>query len=175
MRIKYSLSFGDYAAAQALHSRRSVIRYLSHVAGYYVFPVFGIFFLSLAFFNSKPIGSAHTKWLTVLCGAYLLSCPLIFRLTAKSRYKRTRSGAGDCAIEFDQNLIRTQGPHSKSEIDWKAIQSFSEDMKSFLMYLAPGKFIVIPKRVCASEQIEELRALLQRQVQPSTAAEDTKN
>jgi hypothetical protein len=145
MRINYSLSFGDYAAAQALHSKQSVIRHLSHLAGYYAFPVFGICFLDLAFFSAKPIGSGHTSWLTVLAGAYLLSCPPILRVTAKNRFRRMISGAGDCAIEFDENIIRTQGPHSKSEINWKAIRSFSEDMKSFLLYLTPGKFIVIPK------------------------------
>jgi len=85
------------------------------------------------------------------------------------------SGAGDCAIEFDENIIRTQGPHSKSEINWKAIRSFSEDMKSFLLYLTPGKFIVIPKRVCANEQVEELRALFQRNVQACAVAGDAKS
>jgi hypothetical protein len=175
MQIKYSLLFGACAAAQALHSRRSVMRYLSHIAGHYAFPMFGICLLAITFLSAKPPGSHHTNWLTVICGAYLLSCPLILRLSEKRRYMRMRSGTGDCAIEFDENLIRTQGPHSKSEINWNAIQYFSEDMKSFLLYLAPGKFIVIPKRVCAYEQIEELRTLFQRQVELGTCAREAKN
>jgi hypothetical protein len=166
MRLQYSVLFGDYAAAEVLHSRRSVIRFLSHIAGYYAFPIFGICILSFAFFTAKPIRSNHTNWLDVICGTYLLSCPIVLRLTAKRRYERMRSGTGDCTIELDEDTIRTQGPHSKSEIDWKAIQFFSEDLKSFLLYLAPGKFIVIPKRVCTSEQVEELRTLLLRRVAP---------
>jgi hypothetical protein len=166
MRLQYSVLFGDYAAAQALHSRRSIIRFLSHIAGYYLFPIFGICILSFAFLTAKSIGLNHTNWVVVMCGAYLLSCPLILRLTAKRRYERMRSGTGDCTIEFDEDTIRTQGPHSKGEIGWKAIQFFSEDLKSFLLYLAPGKFIIIPKRVCTSEQVEELRTLFQRRVAP---------
>jgi hypothetical protein len=64
-------------------------------------------------------------------------------------------------------MIRCKGEHSKSEIEWCAIQSFSEDESLFLLYLAPGRFLAIPKRVCTTEQIEELRLLFQRQIKPA--------
>jgi hypothetical protein len=165
MQLRYSLSFADYAAAQALHAKRGVLPYLLHLAGYYVFPVVGFCILAFTFFATKTSNSIHSNWMTLLCGAYLLSCPLILRQTAKRRFRRTRSGAGDCTIDFDENLIRTQGPHSKSEIEWKAIQSYSEDKRVFLLYLAPGKFIVVPTRVCAEEQISELRTILLQKAQ----------
>jgi hypothetical protein len=66
-------------------------------------------------------------------------------------------------------MIRTLGAHSKSEIEWAAIQFFSENKKVFLLYLAPGKFIVIPKRVCSVEQVSELHSLLLTKTNPESA------
>jgi hypothetical protein len=53
-------------------------------------------------------------------------------------------------------------------MEWKAIHYFREDKSVFLLYLAPAKFIAIPKRVCTEEKITELRSLLSRQVKPTT-------
>jgi hypothetical protein len=53
-------------------------------------------------------------------------------------------------------------------MDWKAVKTFLENKKIFMLYLAPAKFIVIPKRVCTEAQIGELRMLLLRQVKPAT-------
>ncbi len=90
-------------------------------------------------------------------------CPLILRLDAKRRFSRSRSGTGDCAIAFGPDL-HCQGMYPKSEIEWQAIQRLSEDKNIVLLYLAPGKFIVVPKRVCTSGQAEELRTILRQNV-----------
>ena len=117
MEIKYSLSFADYAAAQALHAKRSVLPYLIHLASYYGFPMMGLFFIALAVFTTKPGNSIQSHWITLLCGVYLLCCPLILRQAAKRRFKTSQSGDGDCATTFDENSIRVTGPHSSSVIE----------------------------------------------------------
>jgi len=165
MELRYSLSFADYAAAQALHAKRSVLPYLLHLASYYGFPVMGLLFIAFAGFTTKPGNSIQSHWITLLCGAYLLCCPLILRQTAKRRFRRSQSGDRDCTITFDENLIRVTGPHSSSVIEWKAIKSFSEGKKVFLLYLAPGKFIVVPTRACSEEQVGELRTILPQRIQ----------
>jgi hypothetical protein len=53
-------------------------------------------------------------------------------------------------------------------MEWKGIHYFREDKNVFLLYLAPAKFLAIPKRVCTEEQITEFRSLLSRQVKPKT-------
>ena len=49
-------------------------------------------------------------------------------------------------------------------MEWATIERTVEDKKSFLLYVAPGKFLVVPKRVYSSGQIEELQMLLQGKV-----------
>jgi hypothetical protein len=44
------------------------------------------------------------------------------------------------------------------------VKRFSENGKVFLVYLAPSKFMVLPKRVFQPGQADELRALLQRKL-----------
>jgi hypothetical protein len=165
MELRYSLSFADYAAALALHAKRSVLPYLFQLASYYAFPVVGLPLIALTVLTAKPGNSIQSHWITLLCGVYLLCCPLILRQAAKRRFKRSQSGDGDCATTFDENSIRVTGPHSSSVIEWKAIKSFSEDKKVFLLYLALGKFIVVPTRACSEEQINELRRILPQKTQ----------
>ncbi|MGD0730767.1 MAG: YcxB family protein [Terracidiphilus sp.] len=165
MQIRYSLSFAHYAAAQVLHAKRGVFPYFSYLMGYYLFPALGFGILALVLLTTKPSSLIHSNWIALLCGTYLLLCPLILRQAAKRRFKRSSSGAGDCTIDLDYNQIRMQGPHSKGEIEWDAIQSYSEDKSVFLLYLAPGKFIVVPTRVCSEYQVSELGTILTQKVQ----------
>jgi hypothetical protein len=58
--------------------------------------------------------------------------------------------------------------NSKSELNWKAIKSFRENKRIFILYLAPARFIAIPKRVFSEAQIEELRTLLLRKIPSAT-------
>lgn len=164
MHLTYSLTFRDYKAAQTLHAKRSEIAYLTHCVGYYLWPILGVCFLAFEFIPHHIGASPQPKFLTTFSGFVLLCCPLFLHLMMKRSYKRTRSGTGDCTIELDQEMIRTKGLHTKSEMEWTAIQSFSEDSKTFLLYLAPARFVVVPKRACTDEEVNELRTLLQNRV-----------
>jgi hypothetical protein len=80
------------------------------------------------------------------------------------------SRSGDCTVNFTTEAIFTTGAHSKSEIQWSAIQSSSEDEKCILLYLAPGRFLVIAKRACTPAQIEDLQALFSSCITPVVKA-----
>jgi YcxB-like protein len=62
-------------------------------------------------------------------------------------------------IEFDEELIRTAGSNSKSEIAWAAVNTIAQDDKVLLLHLAPAKFFVIPLRVCDEKQLSDVREL----------------
>ena len=168
MQIQYKLTFRDYLDAQALHARRSVRAFFVYALSRYIYPALGICFLIFLVLATKPIHNFFTSpgngWGVFAC-AVLLFCPLLVRWSLKRTYTRTRSGTGDCLLDFAPGLIRSSMKHAKSEIEWPAIKRSAEDKRVFLLYTAPAKFLVIPKRVCNPDQIEALRALFSAQIQ----------
>lgn len=164
MLLKYSLTFRDYKAAQTLHAKRSEIPYLAYCVGRYVYPVLGLCILVFEFTPRHFVGSPQPKLFATLCGLLLACLPLYVHWVTKRTYRRTQSGTGDCTIEFDPEIIRTKGLHTRSEVEWTAVQSSAEDVTTFLLYLAPARFVVVPKRVCTSEQVIKLRTLFQEKV-----------
>lgn len=170
MLLAYSLTFPDYKAAQALHAKRSEIRYLAHCLARYVYPIFGVLILVYEFTPHHLGESPQTKLIGTLFGLVLLCFPIYMYWVTRRSYIRTRSTTEDCSVEFGQEMIRTQGPHTRSELEWTAIQSSFEDRKLFLLYLAPARFVVIPKRVCTAEQVDELRMLLQANVKRNSVS-----
>jgi hypothetical protein len=67
-------------------------------------------------------------------------------------------------VKFNEDLIHVEGTNSSGDMKWAAVKRFSENGKVFLVYLAPSKFMVLPKRVFQPGQADELRALLQRKL-----------
>jgi hypothetical protein len=167
MHLELETDFRDFAAAQTLHAKRTELNYASHCVARFFYPAVGVLILLFEFIPRPLTGSSHPQFLGVACGLILTCIPFYIRAEWKRTYKRSRSENGSCALDFTEEMIRCTGVHSKSEIQWSAIKSFSEDEKLFLLYLAPGRFLPIPKRICTPQQIEELRALFQQRVQPS--------
>lgn len=171
MQIQYKVTFTDYLAAQALHAKRNGRALFLYILSRYIYPVLGGCFLIFLLLANRPAYKLLTSpgnYLGLFACVVLLACPLLMRWSLKRIYTRTRSGPGDCTIEFAQDVIQTRMEHAKSELEWPAIRRFAEDEKAFLLYLAQAKFIVIPKRVCTAEQIHELRALFTSRIQPAS-------
>lgn len=165
MQILFTPSFEDFLAAQRLHAKHSIWSRFGRVLRRYIFPAIGLIFLAFSILfvlRDEYIESASIMFFLGL----IFALPSILRLIRiRRRYRRTRSGSGECEIDLSEDRICTKRQYSKSEVDWKAIHSFSEDGKVFLLYLSPAKTIIIPKRVCSETQVNELRALLSQKVQ----------
>jgi hypothetical protein len=98
--------------------------------------------------------------------AVLLLLPLVFQFNLRRAYKRSRVTDGDCNVEFtDANIQTDVLGYAKSTVEWQAVRHFQEGRKSILIYIAPTRFFVIPKRVLAEGQREELIGLLDRHVE----------
>ena len=69
-------------------------------------------------------------------------------------------------FEFDDTGIRSTTQGTRGEIEWSAIRAVREDEKLLLIYLAPAKMFMIPKRVCTPGQLEELRQLCKSRITP---------
>lgn len=159
MNFKFELSLSDFLAAQRLHSQRSIWSGFLYILTRWIYPIPGACFLFIAFLTARD--ADHQLPLTLFaCGSILLLCPVYIHFQMRRLYRRTRSGPGQCDVDFDENSIHMTGAHTKSELDWNAIKRFRENKIVFLLYLAPARFIVIPKRAISEGQVAELRSLL---------------
>jgi hypothetical protein len=164
IRLQFTLTLDDYVAAQRLHAKRGWWPRLILVLAYTLVPFLGVLWL---LFTASFIRIADSPALFVFelgVGLFLVSFPLYLRLRWKRCYRRTRTEPGDCTIEFDRSMIRIQQSKMRSEVEWPAVRSLSENKKVFLLYLAAAKFVVIPKRICSEQQIEELHSLFQQEI-----------
>lgn len=73
-------------------------------------------------------------------------------------------GDGTRVLSFDEQLIKAEECHIKSEFEWPAIRFMREDKNVLMPYLAPSKFITVPKRACSLEEFEALRQLCQTRI-----------
>lgn len=166
--IQFTATFSDYLNAQRLHGKRNWWARIVHIANRRVLPAFGVLSMIAGVAIAKKGDSRMSFLLVTGCGLFLMSYPLIARLYLGYCYRMTRAGTGECEFDFNSDSIQTRTTNTKGEVEWAAIRSFSEDEKSFLLYIAPAKFFVIPKRVCSEDQINELRSLFQAQVVAKT-------
>ena len=166
IHLDFTLTFQDYLQAQRLHIRRilwrRVLRWISMVV-YPILGVFGLFFTAAVALNSKTDGDLLVP---LTASLILVGIPFYQRYRLKSCYRRTRIDDGRYTLDFSDDVIRSNSANTKGEIGWNAVQTYTEDKYLFMLYLAPAKFIAIPKRICSAEQIDELRSLFQRHIQP---------
>jgi len=160
IHIQFTMTFDDYLKAQRSHAKRNLWPRLNDLVNRRLSIVFGILILAFAGMISGP-GVSWTYPFTsmIVCAIALFLVPLYVRLRLKSCYRRTRIGDGTRALDFDEQSIKAEEDHIRSEFGWSAIQFTREDKNVLMLYLAPAKFIAIPKRVCSTEQLEELRLL----------------
>jgi hypothetical protein len=168
LHLEFTLSFPDYIAAQKLHARRSWWPRLNWFMLHIGFAVWGGLLIVLGFLimaMGTPLGFVL---LCIAGGVFLMGYPFYTRYRLKWCYTQTRNGSEISRVDFEEGSIRYEGPNAKTEYAWSAIRSFAEDASTFALYLAPAKFIIISKRLCTPEQINELRALFQQKVAPAS-------
>lgn len=165
--LAFTLSFDDYFAAQRLHAKRSGWARFNWFMGRIFAPIWGLLLLALAYLIHGPGVSWDAIVFVAACGLFLLAYPFYMRWKPKRCYLRTRVGGGDCAIDLGEDCIHMVGGGTKSEIQWAAIRSVAENETIFMLYLAPAKFIAIPKLSCTPEQVEDLRQLFLRRIRPA--------
>ena len=167
MQIQFQLNFDDYLAAQRLHEKRSLWPRFISILNNYLYPLMGLLGLACGLMLIGSQASTHSVLILVVCGVILLCWPFYIWMRLKRCYKRTRSNNSMCKLTFDEGFMRIEGEYTHGEIEWKAVKSYRENEKIFLLYTAPAIFIAIPKRACSEAQISELRAILLQKVLPS--------
>jgi hypothetical protein len=160
IHIEYTSTFSDYLSAQRLHAKRSAWSRFNDLGVRVLSPVLGTVILLLALLISGPGVSWTGPFVFMIaCAVILLIYPLNYRYRLKSCYERTRIADGARRFDFHQETIQTQEGHTRSELDWSAVQLIRENKEVMMLYVAPAKFLLIPKRASFSHQIDEVRQL----------------
>ena len=166
MQIQFQLSLDDYLAAQHLHATRSSWPLFKYLLMYYIFPILGLIFLFIDLQHFEDKASSHYHSATILYGLFLICIPLIMRMHLKNCYKRTRTDNNECKFTFEKERIEIEGQYINGSMDWRAVKSYRENDKVFILYSAPARFSIIPKRACTEEQIGELRTMFRQKIKP---------
>lgn len=138
------------------------------ILNYFVYPLLGAIGVGQWIYeaNRHP-DQREAAWILGLC-VFLCLLPLLFRLNLRRCYRLTRVSDKPCIIELDEENIRTELPgHSRTTLEWAAVQEYREGKKMILIYLAPSRFLAIPKHVLQPHQCEELLTLVRRKVASS--------
>lgn len=169
IHLQFTLSLKDYQNAMRLHARRTWWRRIARVVNLFVFPILGIVFIVLAFAMERDPNSTGSTIFVGVSGVFLLCYPFCFHYRLKSCYRRTRVDDGSVTLDLSEEGIHSESSNTKTNISWNALHSFAENKHLFMLYLAPARFIAIPKHVCTAQQIDELRSLFQRCIPPKAA------
>jgi hypothetical protein len=168
IHLKFTLTFEDFINAHRLHARHKGPFSARFVTAPYVWFVLGACFLLLALFNAVFGIAGPSPIFLASVGFIFALCPLYYQRRLIRRYRLTRS-SDETAVEIEEELIRFKTENMSSECQWKAVRLFLEDSKLVLLYIAPIKFIPLPKHAFAPEQLAELQSLLARQGVPTRA------
>jgi hypothetical protein len=153
----------DFLAAQHLHYWRKPSARIILGLNYVLFPLLGLF--GLIFYVFSKVTHPEQSWGAGFLPAIsvLLLLPVFFQFNLRRSYKRSRVTDGECILEFTDDSIEAVMPgYAKSIFEWQAVRQFQENGKTLLVYVAPTRFFVIPKRVLIDAQRDELLGLLDR-------------
>jgi len=162
MNIEYEISERDFANAQRLAVKNSPMRIVRWSR--MVLPLFGM--AGLVFLVSVVVQQGFS-WRVIPAGGFcmlFISLPLLTGWERRRLYARTTGLQGRLSLAADESGLRFQGTTFSSEIRWAHFHKFIEDDKSFLLYSNPQVFNIVPKESLSVEEIEDLRALLARNI-----------
>lgn len=168
VHLHFDFNFDDYLNAQRLHAKSSWWLRINYLLARIGLPIFGIVIIAATLWAVKFIDSLPLLIFEFSIGLFLTFYPVYFRFKLKRCYVRTRIGSGERTFDFDDTIILLEEANAKSEVNWAAVRSFSEDENSFLIYLAPAKMIMVPKRICPEPQLTELHEMCRRNIAKPT-------
>jgi hypothetical protein len=165
IKLRFTLGVKEYLAAQYFHAESSVWLYANLFAARFVLPVIGVLLIVQSVSLWRHGNQSVLPFFLAPLGVFFVLYPLYYRFNLRHCYTRSRTGNDECELLFDEDTIRVQGPNSSGEMKWAAFKKFSENDKLYLLYLAPAKFIIVPKHYFETGQVDEFRALLARKLQ----------
>lgn len=162
MKITFVSNLRDFVDSQRTHAWR---RYSPRAArAQRLFsPFFGAIFVIVGLVGYKQGWNLGLVIFEVMCGLYVgLSSLVIAPLLYRRAYRRRSCGqTHENVITFAEEAIDCDCPgHSRGRIEWAAIRGMIESDTTILLYLAPARFLPIPKRVITDPERQEILATI---------------
>jgi hypothetical protein len=70
----------------------------------------------------------------------------------------------EVTFQFLDDGVSVAGPNGKAQLLWRAFSKFEETERMFFLCFRSGRFNSVPKRAMSSEQISELRRILELRI-----------
>jgi hypothetical protein len=169
VHLHFTFTFEDYFKGQLLYAKSGWWTRMNYFLARIGAPILGAVILAGNFWLMRFAEPGPFMIINLSFGLFFTLYPLYFRFKLKRCYLRTRTGSGERTLDFNNEVIKTEEANAKSELNWAVVRSFSEDKDTFLLYLAPAKMVMIPKRICSESQLTELRDMLQRNISKATS------
>jgi hypothetical protein len=120
--------------------------------------------LLLAFFRPDPQTikiSAAILGFAALWFTYMLAGP---RFSGRRQFRGSPSAQSPMTIEATDAGLALNSPYADSKLSWSAFVAWAEGEFVFVILPQPRIYVPIPKRAFTSEQLNEFRELLGRNI-----------
>ena len=121
------------------------------------------------FLTYRDLGAVGWLWVAaaVLLGIYLCTGT---SLRARHAFNRDSSPLGEVVWTFDVSGTTTSSTNGRGELRWQAYEKYKETDRVFLLVFRSGRSLAIPKRVMSTQQVTEMRTVLDAHIRQRKSA-----
>ena len=127
----------------------------------------GLMFLVGIYLVQHDLAVEGWIWLALSAGMGIAMYQ-VPHLQARRALRSNPSAQGEFIITLDHAGVATTFPTGKSQLEWRAFTKYKETEHIFLLSTGTRSHL-IPKRVLSAEQVQELRALLNREIRKKSS------
>jgi hypothetical protein len=167
MKLEYTLTLGDFKAAQGLHYRQTLGRRVQVAFWNIIVPALAALGLAaLLFFGVSRLAPYDALLFGIECGllAFAIINPIKRRHTLRKAFNQLfppTCTERSCTLEIDENHILSTIPGvSEGKFFWNALVDFAQDDRITLLYVAKTKFLFFPTSSMTDSQRTELNNLI---------------
>ncbi len=159
MNINGQLTWQDYLHAQSLHTRRvwwqQAIWYIA-----IVIMAAGLLSIMIPDVMANGVGViwSHIWPPLVLVGGVLVVYYVIIPRGMRQLFEKKKELSDPFQYEITPGGLITSNQYGRTEHPWGEFKKWQENKHVLLLYATDVEFLIIPKRLCAAEQAEALRA-----------------
>ena len=166
MNLTYIPTIKDYRAGLRLHYRRKLTRYITHLLGLWMLPLFVLLFSAPTIYKmlAQPDEySGRFGWLIIALALSLL-VPLLQYYGVNKQFKslfQDSQTSKEVSVDINNDRVLSAIPGmSEGTYYWNAILDFAQDEKITLLYVAKNRFLFIPTQAFSPGQRTELNNLV---------------
>lgn len=103
----------------------------------------------------------------LIVGFYLMYCGFALRRYFRRLYQKDHRYKHDFTAEISDEGIYINTPFSDAHMKWNSFVRYLESKDVFMVFIAQWNFILLPKRAFATDEADQFRVLLQRNIVPA--------